>query len=97
MTSQYCAYALHVGLARLHAHAHASGYPHARTHRPVSNTYCFSTARNDSRTRVNVTVYVHCLSCLFMSLLDSVSEVSGPFIVSCKCGVVGFLFVKDVN
>ena len=35
-----------------HAHAHASGYPHARTHarthaythRPVSNTYCFSTA-----------------------------------------------------
>ena len=27
-----------------HAHAHAPGYPHARTHRPISNTYCFSTA-----------------------------------------------------
>ena len=31
-----------------HAHAHASGHPrertHACTHRPISNTYCFSTA-----------------------------------------------------
>ena len=27
-----------------HAHARAPGYRHARTHRPVSNTYCFSTA-----------------------------------------------------
>ena len=37
MTSQYGAYALHAGLAKLHehahAHAHAPGYPHyARTH-----------------------------------------------------------------
>jgi hypothetical protein len=31
VTSQYGAYALHAGVARLHAHAHASGYPHART------------------------------------------------------------------
>ena len=55
MTSHYGAYALRAGLARLqctyaHAHAHAPGYPHERTnahaytHRPVSNTYHFSTA-----------------------------------------------------
>jgi Fe-S oxidoreductase len=52
MTSQRGAYALLAGLARLyaHGHAHALGYPHARTHaqtcthRPICNTYCFSTA-----------------------------------------------------
>ena len=38
MTSQYGAYALHDGLARLHARTHAC------THRPISNTYCFATA-----------------------------------------------------
>jgi hypothetical protein len=29
-----------------HVHAHAPGYPHARTHvhTPINNTYCFSTA-----------------------------------------------------
>jgi hypothetical protein len=44
VTSKYGAYALHAGLARLHARAHVPGYPRARTHRPISNTYCFSTA-----------------------------------------------------
>jgi hypothetical protein len=34
MTSQHGAYALHGGLARLHAHRY----------RPISNTYCFCTA-----------------------------------------------------
>ena len=46
MTSQYGAYALHAGKSRVHAHAHAPGYPHTRTHargrRQVSNTSCFS-------------------------------------------------------
>ena len=36
MTSQYGAYGLHAGLARLHAHAYAPGHPHThvrmRTH-----------------------------------------------------------------
>jgi hypothetical protein len=27
-----------------HADAHVPGYPHARTHRPICNTYCFSTS-----------------------------------------------------
>ena len=45
MTSQYGAYALHVGLGGLHAHARATGSPmQARTHRPTCNTYCSSTA-----------------------------------------------------
>jgi hypothetical protein len=50
-------------------HAHAPGYQHARTyahsctHRPISNTYCFSTATKDSWTCLIVTSYVHCLSC----------------------------------
>ena len=40
MTSQYGAYALRGGLARLYARMRM----HTRTHRPISNTYCFSTA-----------------------------------------------------
>jgi hypothetical protein len=27
-----------------HAHTYAPGYPHARTHRPISSNYCHSTA-----------------------------------------------------
>ena len=65
MTSQYGAYAFDAGLARLHVHAraHAPGYPHARTHRRISNTYSFSTATVVTRTRLDVTLYVHCPSC----------------------------------
>jgi hypothetical protein len=54
-----------------HAHAHAPGYSHARTHaqacahRPICNTYCVSTATMVSWTRLIVTSYVHCLSCFF--------------------------------
>ena len=44
MTSQYGAYDLHVGLARLHAHAHTLGHTRARTHTKICNIYCFSTA-----------------------------------------------------
>jgi hypothetical protein len=56
-----------------HAHAHAPGYPHARTHartqeqactrKPINNSYCSSTSTMVSWTRLNVTLYVHCLSC----------------------------------
>ena len=54
MTSQYGAYSLHAGLARLRARmlmhtrtrprARVPARTHARTHRPTSYTYCFSTA-----------------------------------------------------
>ena len=44
MTSQYSAYALHAGLARLQARMrmHTPTRTHACTHRPKSSTYCFS-------------------------------------------------------
>ena len=74
MTSQYGAHALRAGLARLHAlgactrpRARVPTCTHARTQtharRPISNTYCFSTATMVSRTRLIVTLYVHCLYC----------------------------------
>ena len=50
MTSQYGAYALHAGKARLHARTRMytlkrpCTHTHARTHRSIYNTYCFSTA-----------------------------------------------------
>ena len=58
MTSQYGAYALRAGLARLHArmsmrmhtptrsgtNTHARKHAHACTHRPIISSYCFSTA-----------------------------------------------------
>jgi hypothetical protein len=54
-----------------HANAQAPGYPHARhaqacTHRPVCNTYCFSTAKMVSWTRLNVTLYVRVSCSLFV-------------------------------
>ena len=69
MKSQYGAYTLRAGLARLYAHAHAPRYPHActhaqaYTHRPICNTYCFSTKTMVLKMCLNVTLYVHCLSC----------------------------------
>ena len=54
-----CAYA--------QADAHGPGYPHARTHAimhthiPVSNTYCFFTAKMVSWMRLSITLSVHCL------------------------------------
>ena len=54
-----------------HANAQAPGYPHARhaqacTHTPVCNTYCFSTAKMVSWTRINVTLYVRVSCSLFV-------------------------------
>jgi hypothetical protein len=59
--------ALHAGLVRLHARKHtpAPVYPHARTHRVVCSTYCFSTATVVSWTHLDVTSYAHCLSYYF--------------------------------
>ena len=46
----------------MHAHAHAPGYPHARTHRQISNTYCISTTRMTSE-RASVLRYTY-FACL---------------------------------
>jgi hypothetical protein len=49
MTSQHGAYTLHAGLAklqarmRMHTSIRLGTRTHARTHRPISNTYCFPT------------------------------------------------------
>jgi len=46
------------------AHAHytldTEGHKHTLG---ICNTYCFSTAAMVARTRLHVTLYVHCLSC----------------------------------
>ena len=61
MTSQYAAYTLHAGLARLHAlmrmhtHTRLHTHMHARTHTPISNIRIVFHGNNDSRTRLNIT------------------------------------------
>ena len=75
MTSQYGAYALSAGLAKLQARMRnytptrpsTRMHAHACTHRPIFNTYCFSTATMVSWTSLNITLYVHCLYCYGMS------------------------------
>ena len=64
MTSHYGAYALQAGIARLHAltRMHTPTRPgthmHARTHRPVGNNYCFSTAKMN-RERATILRYTY--------------------------------------
>ena len=71
MTSQYGSYALHVRLAWLHAlmcmhtPTRSNTHIHARTHRPLSNTYCFTTPTVVMRTHLNITLYINCSSCFF--------------------------------
>jgi len=42
-------------------------HTHTHTHR-LCNTPCFPTATVGARTRLNVTLYVHCLSCFMLAL-----------------------------
>ena len=66
---QYGAYALNAGCLhariRMHTHTHLGTRTHAhtRTHTDTCNIYWFSAAPVVTRTRLNVTLYVHCLSC----------------------------------
>ena len=48
-------------------HTRACTSPHTQTHSYMCNTYCFSTATMVSRTRLSVTLHVHCLSCLILN------------------------------
>ena len=45
-------------------HTPAPVYSRTRIHTDRCNIYCFSTATIGSRTRLDVTLYVDCLSCL---------------------------------
>jgi len=61
MAVQYCACALYAGQLRLQT-------THKNTHR-TRNTYCFSTATVVTRTRLNITLYMRCLSCFILDFL----------------------------
>ena len=63
MTSQYGAYALYAGYARLHARTRMHTHPETRTHTQICNIYCLFHCSNDWRTRLCVTLQVYCLSC----------------------------------
>jgi len=40
----------------------------------MCNTICFSAVKMDARTRLNVTLYVHCLSCVSLSQYFTLSH-----------------------
>jgi hypothetical protein len=70
--------ALHAGKLRLHTHTHT----HTHTLR-IRNTFCFSTAVMVTRTRLIVTLYVHCLTCLnVIRCSQRISRVSSESVVS---------------
>ena len=59
-----CGKILYNGAGQYGALALLSGYLRLQTHTlRICNTHCFSTATMVARTRLNVTSYVHCLSC----------------------------------
>jgi hypothetical protein len=57
-------------------HTHALTRAHIHTPKYVSNTYSFSTATVVSRTRLSVTVYVHCLAQSFHQHTDTFIRLS---------------------
>ena len=62
-----------------HAHMHTQACTRA-TRAGICNNHCFSTAKMVSRTRLNFTLYVHCLSCFhIVSSIDSIISVSTHF------------------
>ena len=52
-------------MAHVHCMLDISGYKFIHV---VRNTYCFSTATMVARTRLNFTLYVHCLSCTALKI-----------------------------
>jgi hypothetical protein len=67
MTSQHGAYELHAGEVRLHAHAHAPGHPHLRTHSQAhTDKYVILDAYSTARIiRLSVRSYVRYMLCFF--------------------------------
>ena len=58
---------------QVYTHAHR----HAHMHRDACNTYCYSTATLVTRTRLKVTLYVHCLPS-FEKLMVASSSGNNP-------------------
>ena len=50
--------------ARVPTPTHTHALTRTNTHPEICKTYCFSTAKMISRTRLSLTLHVHCLSCL---------------------------------
>jgi hypothetical protein len=75
MTSQYGAYALHAGLTRLHAlcvRTRPGTHARARKHTQTNNKFYLLLfhSNNDTRTRLNGTLYAQCPSCLPLPFLE---------------------------
>jgi hypothetical protein len=65
------------------------GYKHTLR---ICNTYRFSTATMVARTRLNVTLYVHCLSCLYL-VNTAVRDGNVPW----KWSLVGTFICRDLR
>jgi hypothetical protein len=89
MTSQYGAYALHAGLARPYAliRMHTPTWPgtnmHARTHRSISNTYCFSTA-TIIRERASMLGYKY-IACLLFWAFSTAENFKTWLVLESQC------------
>ena len=82
---------------RTHAQAHARDRATARAHTNICNNYFFSTATVVSRTRLNVTLYVPCLSCYSCPLLRLAVYVHTQCVSSSICLLYETLiFVSNV-
>ena len=67
MWKKYCRAGQATGDNRAHALWMLDNWGYGHTIR-IFNIYCFSTATIVARTRFSVTLYLHCVSCLFLSL-----------------------------
>ena len=90
-----------------HAQAHAPGYPHtthARTHTQTNTQYLLLFhGKNDSRTHLSVTLYVHgfsryCLTvayrCIFMLLLEKVKQTSMCMLCDSNTKTLCYIIIK---
>ena len=82
-------HATDVNVAHAHCMLDTKGYKHTLR---ICNTYCFSTTTMVARTRLNITLYVHCLSSFKRivisgtgksALLHTVSRVATHWLVLC--------------
>ena len=69
-------------------HAHAYSYMPRHTHTHICNIYCFSMAKMVSRTRLNVTLYAHCLSCWNIKLVNQAEILLVSYLVECQTSEV---------
>jgi hypothetical protein len=82
---------LFLSLSHSHTHTH--------THTDICNTYCFSTVRVVSWTRLNVTLYVYCMSSNTLNYLPHIREnrLPLPFSTPKMDGAVFFLMLATTS